>query len=78
MSVGAVNLPVVPRSHVAGGGDEVDVEVEVLVLLEVGRFETELATVHRRQLGRHGHRGRIATNVTRHTTHDTRHTTHQA
>lgn len=47
MSVGGVNLPVVPRSHVAGGGDEVDVEVQVLVLLEVGRFETELANVHR-------------------------------
>lgn len=40
-------LPVVPRAHVAGGGDEVDVEVEVLVLLEVRRLEPELARVHR-------------------------------
>lgn len=56
-------LPVVPGAHVAGGGDEVDVEVEVLVLLEVRRLEPELARVYRRQLPRVTIRVRVKVKV---------------
>lgn len=42
--------PIVPSAHVARRGDEVDVEVQVLVLLEVRRLEPQLRNVHCRQL----------------------------